>query len=80
MGDVNGSWQATAASIYHCWCVLTAWDVVLQDIQKAAIVSQQAAAQLDQLVAGTLTAQEFSDATSSDAVQVLSCNCLPPRL
>lgn len=56
---------------------LKAQPVASQDVQKAAIVSQQAAAQLDQLVAGTLTAQEFSDATSSDAVQVLSCSCPP---
>ena len=57
--------QATAAALL----VLKAEPVDLQDVQKAAIVSQQAAAQLDQLVAGTITKQDFLGATSSAAVQ-----------
>lgn len=42
------------------------WTV--QAVQQAAIVSQQAATQLDQLVAGTSTSEQFSSATTFSAV------------
>ena len=71
----DASWPGTAAVLL----VLKAEPFNLQDVQKAAIVSQQAAAQLDQLVAGTITQQDFSDATSSNAVQV-SHDCRPVEL